>query len=307
MGLLLVGLFFLAAVAVELYMVHNLLKSREAVNWPIAKGIILKSELKSNGGLNTTYEARIEYKYQAAGQTYQSSKVRARGTSSRSQSEVAPFVAQLPAGIEVAVYYNPSNPADALLMVGADETDYLVAVIPNIFIVFLAVILVVVFRLWWRAIRGVDVTQQEDYSQEPVGYRTWGPRVRIHCPLCKKETEARTYRLVEQDAFRHVATLVECLPCGVIQNTHLPLEGLGQYSADELTSHLYYRVSFLTKFLAIVSVAFCWFPYVGLVLSGLGFLASYHLSGWTKRYSLIGLVLSSVLSLVYTCLWIFVK
>lgn len=307
-GMLSLGLIFLAALGAEIYMVNSLLKARESVNWPITKGLILHSELKISSGLNTTFEALIKYKYQVAGQTYQSSRIRARGTSSRNHNEVAEIVAQLPVGREVAVYHNPSNPSDALLIVGADETDYLIAIIPNIFVVFFTVMLVFAFRVWRKAMRGVDITQEEDFSQEPPGYRTWGPRVKVHCFSCKKEVEARTFRLFDKTAIPPQTSIcVECLPCGVTWLVKLPLEELGRYSADELTPQLYFRVSMIVKFLALGSVALCWFPFVGLIMGAMGYLASYHLGGWTKRYSLIGLMLSAVVTVCFVGLLIFVK
>lgn len=103
-------------------------KSRQARatrNWPSAPGIVVTSELEvrtikvfdRNRETGFRFEERnfanIVYQYEVAGQTHSSSRV-AIGAD-RGNSGVAETIARYPAGRRVSVYYNPDNPADAVL------------------------------------------------------------------------------------------------------------------------------------------------------------------------------------------------
>ncbi len=293
-------LFFVAAVGVETYLINMFIKAWNAVNWPTTKGIIVKSELEKHLSIKTSYEAFIEYTYQIGEKQYKSKDVRARGSNAKYRSELTPLVEKFPAGKEVTVYYNPVNPSDALLEVGVDGIDQLVVVLPVLLILFSGVGLIALI-LEWR--KGPNAVIELDESKEEDSDRIWGPRVRFHCHNCKTEVAARTY-MHREVSLTQPESHVECIPCGIIQSTKLPLQELDHYSADELIPHLYTRVSVVVKFLAIASIVFFLFPFVGFVFGGIGLLASKHTGGWTKRVSLIGFVLSSVVLLGFICLWI---
>lgn len=302
--MLLAALFCAMATAVEIYTVSTLLKTNEAVNWPTTKGVIVRSELSAERVIKTSYEAHIEYTYQVGGKPFKSKQVRSRGAGSKYRNEVAPLVDQFPVGKETQVFYNPTNPADALLVVGADLSDYLIVIFPVFFMGAAGFAVVALFLQWRKNAREGYEPHEDEFENEPEGYRTLGPDVRFHCPVCKTEVAARTFRLFEVHAVPQEETFVECIPCGITRLVHLPLEELDQYSVDELTEHLTPRVSIVVKFLAIASVVLFLVPFVGLVLGGVGLLASYHSGSWTKRVSLIGVGLSSVVAIVFVCMLI---
>lgn len=102
-------------------------------------------------------------------------------------------------------------------------------------------------------------------------------------------------------------TYVECSGCGLHRLTRLPLEELAGYSADELTPHLYRRVSIIVWTLALASVlGFC-LPVAGLTFGAVGLLMSWRTGGWPKRLSVVGLALSSVATTIFVGYLLFGK
>jgi hypothetical protein len=90
--------------------------------WPTTTGRILRSEVElrrshsSDGGYSSSYYPVVLYEYQVMGQTYQSSTLSpgleyGLGFQGRVQARVAKY----PVGSMVQVYYNPENPAQAVL------------------------------------------------------------------------------------------------------------------------------------------------------------------------------------------------
>ena len=60
------------------------------------------------------YQATVFYTYEVEGRRYQSNQVRREETSGNEANAQA-NAAKYPTGSSVRVYYNPSNPADAVL------------------------------------------------------------------------------------------------------------------------------------------------------------------------------------------------
>lgn len=99
-------------------------QARAAWHWPSTQGVIIGGELRtlispqafvlSQGGLHPRAEPRIEYEYQVEGQTYQSDKVRL-GTWSLSVREATEVMKAYAPGSMVTVYYDPLQPARAIL------------------------------------------------------------------------------------------------------------------------------------------------------------------------------------------------
>jgi hypothetical protein len=143
--------------------------------------------------------------------------------------------------------------------------------------------------------------------------RTPGPDARFNCPACGEDVPARTYALKEIIGVFFIPlitqreTYVECSGCGLYRLTRLPLEELSGYSADELTPHLYRRVSIIVWTLAFASVlGFC-LPVIGLAFGALGLLMSWRTGGWPKRLSMVGLALSSVVTAIFVGYLLFGK
>jgi hypothetical protein len=146
-------------------------------------------------------------------------------------------------------------------------------------------------------------------SSYSFGFRTFeseriaGPDVRINCRACGREnTPAKTVQVKESAGYLHVQILharetrVKCKKCGVYRLTRLTLDELADYSAHELEAHLWDPTAAKVKLVAIAGLLLFCFPFIGLVMSLLAFIFSFRSGGWPKVVSLIGTVLSLVIS-----------
>ena len=127
-----------------------------------------------------------------------------------------------------------------------------------------------------------------------------GPDTFINCPECGDDSPALTYQRVERMGIFFVPfltqreTFVVCETCGKTSLIKLPLEQLGELSADEVSRHLHARVAIVAKFLALAGLLLSLVPVVGLTLSGIGLAMTYRAGGWAKVASLIGLGISAL-------------
>ena len=115
----------LALIALGLMLIRKHTKSKrkaaEALNWPKALGRvthseILRSESSDEDGTSFSYTPHIEYEYQVSGQNYCSKQVAFGGFSGTgSQKPAEKVVYKYPLNDSVSVYYNPTNPHEAVL------------------------------------------------------------------------------------------------------------------------------------------------------------------------------------------------
>ena len=112
--------------------------------WPATMGNIITStiERRSSGDGYTDYPV-VQYSYQVGGQAYQSYKLapgpEVGGTGARK------VIAKYPAGAQVMVFYDPQNPAEAVLERKA-PAQWLLWLILVIFDVTLCGVIPI---LWW--------------------------------------------------------------------------------------------------------------------------------------------------------------
>ena len=102
--------------------------ARESRGWPSVPGLITASEISSNTSVGaygsetkTTYHPKVSYGYRVQGRDYQSSRVTfgSLGSSYERAKEVAN---RYPLGMDVAIFYNPANPAQAVLESGKEPS-----------------------------------------------------------------------------------------------------------------------------------------------------------------------------------------
>jgi hypothetical protein len=74
----------------------------------------------------------------------------------------------------------------------------------------------------------------------------------------------------------------------------LPLSDLARHAAEDISPFLTPYVSFIGKFLAVMSVLFCWLPVFGLALGIAGVFEARKYGGGTMKWSRMGTVLSAV-------------
>jgi hypothetical protein len=106
----LVGLFFLFQWGKQVTDTVNA-PNRAPNNWPWVRGRILDSQVDSSSGQPAP---QVTYEYVVNGATYQSQTIR-YGKRLILPHEVPAVVERFRPGTEVMVYYNPANPAEAIL------------------------------------------------------------------------------------------------------------------------------------------------------------------------------------------------
>jgi hypothetical protein len=131
----------------------NLIAQFESRNYPSTTGSIIHSEIASltstpsaasaSRAPHTSYGVNFEYRYELNGQSYNATRFRYDHyfwTHEWAQQTVANH----PAGSQIQVFYNPQNPADALLSAGINTQDM---------ILILILALLNLFAIWlWRGI-----------------------------------------------------------------------------------------------------------------------------------------------------------
>ncbi len=109
----------LAGLGLILVAVFDLRKANRAKTWPTAEGKILSSSLREKTDSDgTSYEVAILYEYSVNGVAHRSDAWRIRPGSSSFTKSANAAVARYPVGAVVPVYFNPEDPADALLEPG---------------------------------------------------------------------------------------------------------------------------------------------------------------------------------------------
>lgn len=117
------GLFLLAFAAGSVFMILSYFKNKKkaaaSLSWSTAPGTILESSVREASGSDfdgpATYTVKLSYSYQVMGQTYQGKNIHIGARSTVPHSKAQATASQYPAGSAVTVYYDPANPADAVL------------------------------------------------------------------------------------------------------------------------------------------------------------------------------------------------
>jgi hypothetical protein len=88
-------------------------------NWLMTNGKVIKSRVEVSGGNYTSVTPRVIYEYEVGGQTYRGERIRAgdkflhiQTSGSRTAYDTVDRYAE---GTTVTVFYNPQNPAEAVL------------------------------------------------------------------------------------------------------------------------------------------------------------------------------------------------
>ena len=133
--------------------------------------------------------------------------------------------------------------------------------------------------------------------------RTPGPQFPINCRACGRDgVPARSFESEERMRLYAVIPLptqrerhVVCTACGANRLTDLTWDELTALRPDAAERHIFERVSFVVKFLAVVSLVLFTVPIVGLVLGIITTVMSRRTRGWPYRLGLISLALGGLL------------
>jgi Protein of unknown function (DUF3592) len=104
------------AIGIVIYVVQfrQGLRADASKKWPRAAGTVTASALEKLPERRWRYRAALQYSYRVGGKDYQSSRVFWGGNEGR-EKHMASVIETYPAGGKVRVYYDPKNPAEAVL------------------------------------------------------------------------------------------------------------------------------------------------------------------------------------------------
>mgnify|MGYP006908265890 FL=1 len=133
-----------------------------------------------------------------------------------------------------------------------------------------------------------------------------GPAVDFECPSCglgavggESHTQVDTVRAFFLiPLWRHHNTYVVCPSCTRRFRAPAGLDELSQLDANELTVLLGSGTSFNAKAYALVALAFCWAPLVGLVMRLVATVITRRVRGWPRTVSRIALGVSILMFVV---------
>ncbi len=100
-------------------------KALQSQSWPVTKGIITESTIKTkvDEEMGNTYLPIIRYTYEVGGMMYEGKRIAfGSGMEFNSHQKAAEFLVGYPVDHEVSVYYNPEKPNEAVLQQAAHRT-----------------------------------------------------------------------------------------------------------------------------------------------------------------------------------------
>ncbi len=113
----LIGLGVIAfVIGVILYFIQfrQGLRADASKKWPTASATVTASAMEKSPDSRWRYRAALQYSYRVGAKQYQSSRVFWGGNEGR-KKHMASVVASYPAGCKVRIYYDPQNPAEAVI------------------------------------------------------------------------------------------------------------------------------------------------------------------------------------------------
>ena len=90
------------------------LRANASKKWPRASGTVIASVVEKSPGHWWRYRAALQYNYRVGGKNYESSRI-FWGGNEGGQKHMSSVVETYPAGGSVRVFYDPKNPAEAVL------------------------------------------------------------------------------------------------------------------------------------------------------------------------------------------------
>ena len=114
----LVGLCFVAACFLGIYQGY---RSR---SWMSTTGVIVRSVVAKGHGEDATYTPVVVYRYKVGNIEHESNRIGVGIGSMGRHSEAKSWVDRYKAGVTVPVFYDPDNPAEAVLQRGIFEKTW---------------------------------------------------------------------------------------------------------------------------------------------------------------------------------------
>jgi hypothetical protein len=129
---------------------NNLEYAKDSESWLKTTGVVAISQVVETRDSHnkTIYRAGVIYSYNVGDARYSCSRI-SYGQISGSQKEAEARVAKYPKGATVDVYYNPTNPGQAVLQAGIDRMTWIELALGATFF-GLGIAVAIVVRRWLR-------------------------------------------------------------------------------------------------------------------------------------------------------------
>ena len=116
--------------------VRNFVRGSANKRWPQTQGHVLRSFVlvDSQPDEGEGYTPRVEYEYVVEGKTYRGTRLRYGQTGSWSRKHAERTIARFAAGAGTPVFFNPRNPADAVLICGTSWGNLAIALSGLVFL-----------------------------------------------------------------------------------------------------------------------------------------------------------------------------
>jgi hypothetical protein len=146
--------------------------------YPKVPGRIVRSQVDSEAGNRrrlSSHKVNLGFQYEVGGKSYESSSYRFLETLSHQEDAVRKTVEEHPPGRAVDVYYNPSNPAQAVLAPGLNASDF---VFLHLLIPFNGVVAFLALATWYnlrarsRPAGGASIVERVDEIRIRTGHFT---------------------------------------------------------------------------------------------------------------------------------------
>lgn len=138
-------IWLLIVLVICIYGIHKIFKSykilRYSVKWPKTIGYIKSSYIEET--VDDTYEAKVLYKYVVNGKEYMGNII-TPGYAGSGKNKAENLANEFSEGKQVIIYYNSTNPKEALLIPGTSPIFLLIILIPLSLIV--VTIYVIIFQ-----------------------------------------------------------------------------------------------------------------------------------------------------------------
>jgi hypothetical protein len=116
-------------------------KAKRSLSWPSVEGeiahsaVLYQTQRSLTQDTSNTYKADIAYRYKVKGRNYSSSSIALLDLATSSSGRAQTLVNRYPDKSKVDVYYDPANPADAVLEPGSSSGLSFLYLIGGIFAV----------------------------------------------------------------------------------------------------------------------------------------------------------------------------
>ena len=116
-----------AGVGVGLFSGWQLVEGRQTDSWTEVQGTVISSNVDYNSGGSTNSEEswspEVTFEYEVEGRKYTSRRVRIGGLFYPRRGPADRMIAGLPNMGQVTLFYDPDDPAEAVLVQGTDSDD----------------------------------------------------------------------------------------------------------------------------------------------------------------------------------------